>query len=136
MVGLLRQRNEFQAQRARHRLRADAAVNLSVAHQARGGQMAGGSPLVSFHLADGDIMLAQEVVEQAFNVVELDWRRYVRRDPQLLRPVEPQRLVGNATKARQVLGWQARTTFKELITEMTQADLETLAGNSQLSAAS
>jgi len=50
----------------------------------------------------------------------------VREDPALLRPAEVERLVGDASKARRVLGWAPRVTFRELVEMMVRADLERL----------
>ncbi|MGD0536910.1 MAG: GDP-mannose 4,6-dehydratase [Verrucomicrobiota bacterium] len=69
----------------------------------------------------------QEVIEIAFATVDLDWREHVRQDPRLFRPAEPQRLVGNAAKARRQLGWEPRTSFADLIREMTTAALQSTA---------
>lgn len=74
--------------------------------------------------ATGELHTVQEVVETAFGALNLDWRKYVRQDAQLLRPEEPARLVGNPAKAEQLLNWHRTTTFKQLITEMTNAALE------------
>ena len=73
--------------------------------------------------ATGQLHSVQDVVETAFAAAQLDWRRHVKLEPRLLRPAEPHRLVGNAAKARRVLGWEPKTTFAELITAMTQAEL-------------
>ena len=53
----------------------------------------------------------------------LDYRDYVVRNERFFRPAEVDLLVGNAAKARQVLEWQPKTTFWELIREMIQSDL-------------
>jgi len=79
-----------------------------------------------FVFATGRLHSVQEVIEIAFRIADLDWRQYVKRDPKLLRPVEPQRLVGNAAKAGRLLNWQPETTFEQIITEMTQAELAAL----------
>ena len=49
-------------------------------------------------------------------------------DPHYFRPTEVDALVGDASKARRVLGWRPRTTFRELLSEMVHADLALLAG--------
>jgi GDPmannose 4,6-dehydratase len=76
-----------------------------------------------FVFATGRLHSVQEVVEIAFQVAGLDWQRYVRRDPKLFRPAEPQRLVGNAAKAGRQLHWQPEISFEQMITGMTQAEL-------------
>jgi GDPmannose 4,6-dehydratase len=74
--------------------------------------------------ASGVLHSVQEVVETAFRAVDLDWRHYVRQDPRFMRPAEPLSLVGDATRARTVLGWDPAISFEELITQMTRAELE------------
>ena len=76
-----------------------------------------------FVFATGRLHSVQEIVEIAFRTAGLDWRRHVRRDPKLFRPAEPHQLVGNAAKARRLLNWQPETTFEQIITEMTEAEL-------------
>jgi GDPmannose 4,6-dehydratase len=76
--------------------------------------------------ATGQLHSVQEVVETAFETVGLDWNKFVRQDARFMRPAEPQRLVGDAAKARRVLNWQPQTTFKQLIMEMTQSELDSL----------
>ncbi len=63
------------------------------------------------------------MVEVAFAAVGLDWRQHVRQDPRFLRPAEPTNLVGEATRARTLLGWNPEIGFERLITEMTRAEL-------------
>jgi len=77
--------------------------------------------------ATGQLHSVQDVVEAAFAVVELDWRKHVKQDARFLRPAEPLHLVGNAAKARRILRWEPQTTFTELIAEMTRAELAALA---------
>lgn len=82
-----------------------------------------------FVFATGRLHSVQQVVEHAFATVELDWTKYLRHDTHLLRPAEPRRLVGNSAKARKLLNWEQRTTFEELIREMTEAELVALSQN-------
>jgi GDPmannose 4,6-dehydratase len=51
----------------------------------------------------------------------------VRTDPSLLRPAEVEHLIGDHSKAREVLGWEPRYSFEDLVREMVDADLELLA---------
>ncbi len=80
--------------------------------------------------ATGILHSVQDVVEAAFGAVGLDWRAYLKQDARFMRPAEPLRLVGNPAKARARLQWEARTTFAELIAEMTQAELEQFSAES------
>jgi GDPmannose 4,6-dehydratase len=59
--------------------------------------------------------------------MDLDWKAYVKQDERFLRPAEPNRLVGDSTKARTLLGWQPQTDFRALIVEMTESDRNSLA---------
>tara|TARA_Y100000588_G_scaffold308891_1_gene333655 strand:- start:1141 stop:2124 length:984 start_codon:yes stop_codon:yes gene_type:complete len=78
-------------------------------------------------LATGQLHTVQDIVELAFGVVGLDWRDHLQRDERFMRPTEPTRLVGNAAKARDILGWEPKTSFADLIREMTEAELNRLA---------
>jgi GDPmannose 4,6-dehydratase len=79
-----------------------------------------------FVIATGETNTVRRCVEIAFDEVGLDWESYVRLDPQFLRPAEVDLLVGDATKAKEVLGWEPKTTFEELIRMMVRSDLELL----------
>ncbi len=74
-------------------------------------------------IATGEQHTVQEVAEIAFAHAGLDWRRYVREDPTLLRPAEVDQLIGDAAKARATLGWRPTVAFRELIEMMVDADL-------------
>jgi GDPmannose 4,6-dehydratase len=76
-----------------------------------------------FVFATGQLHTVQQVVEIAFATAGLDWREYVRKDARFVRPSDPYRLVGNAEKAKRLLGWEPRVSFAQLITEMTEAEL-------------
>ncbi len=77
-----------------------------------------------FVVATGVSHSVQELVETAFEHVGLDWKQHVKTDPRFLRPAEVDHLIGDATKARTILGWQPEVDFKRLITMMVDADLE------------
>ena len=77
-------------------------------------------------VATGESHAVRELVEIAFGCVGRDWRRHVREDPALLRPAEVEHLVGDASKARRMLGWTPRVSFRELVETMVRADLERL----------
>jgi len=74
--------------------------------------------------ASGVLHSVQDVVEIAFSSLGLHWRNYVRQDSRYLRPAEPSSLVGDASRARLLLGWQPKIGFKEMIMEMTRRELE------------
>ncbi|HVF27130.1 MAG TPA: GDP-mannose 4,6-dehydratase [Pyrinomonadaceae bacterium] len=77
-----------------------------------------------FVVATGKAHTVREFCERAFAEVDMDWREYVRVDPQFERPAEVDVLVGDAAKARRVLGWEPRYTFVEMIREMVNADIQ------------
>ncbi len=75
-------------------------------------------------IATGETHSVQEFLEEAFSSVNLDWRKYVKVDPQYYRPAEVDLLVGDASKAKQKLGWEPTTTFTKLVHLMVDADIE------------
>jgi GDPmannose 4,6-dehydratase len=77
-----------------------------------------------FVIATGETHSVQEFVEEAFAVAKLDWRKYVVVDDFYRRPAEVDRLIGDATKAREKLGWCAKVKFKELVRLMLEADMK------------
>jgi GDPmannose 4,6-dehydratase len=79
-----------------------------------------------FVFATGEFHSVQNIVEVAFSSLDLDWKKYVRQDERFMRPADPSRLVGNPQKARKTLNWSCRTSFEELIKEMTLAELAAL----------
>jgi len=77
-----------------------------------------------FVVATGESHTVEQLVEQAFAHVGLEWQEYVVVDPLLRRPAEVDLLLGDATKARERLGWAPKVRFPELIRMMTDADME------------
>jgi GDPmannose 4,6-dehydratase len=77
-------------------------------------------------IATGISHSVRELIEIAFAHVDLDWQKYVRQDPSLLRPAEVDHLLGDASKAKRELGWTPKVDFKQLIEMMVDADLERL----------
>jgi GDPmannose 4,6-dehydratase len=78
-------------------------------------------------VATGEPHSVREFYETAFAHAGLDPERYVKTDPEFLRPAEVDHLVGDASKAKQELGWQPRQSFRELVEMMVDADFERLA---------
>jgi GDPmannose 4,6-dehydratase len=76
-----------------------------------------------FVVATGEMHSVREFVELAFSLVGLDWHELVEIDARYLRPTEVDELCGDASKARERLGWRPRTTFTELVGLMLAADL-------------
>ncbi|MCU0270684.1 MAG: GDP-mannose 4,6-dehydratase [Acidimicrobiales bacterium] len=75
-------------------------------------------------VATGETHSVREFCELAFAHAGLDYRDHVVQDERFFRPAEVDLLVGDPSKARQVLGWQPRTSFPELVQQMVDADLE------------
>ena len=76
-----------------------------------------------FVIATGEMHSVRQFVEAAFGYVDLDWEKHVEIDPRYFRPTEVDELCGDASRAREVLGWQARTSFEKLVRIMLEADL-------------
>jgi GDPmannose 4,6-dehydratase len=76
-----------------------------------------------FVIATGEKHSVRDFAELAFCRVGLDWQQYVEVDPELYRPADVNTLRGDATKARQVLGWTPRVSFEELVAMMVDADM-------------
>jgi len=80
-------------------------------------------------IATGESHSVRELVELAFERVNLEWKRYVRLDPKFLRPAEVDHLIGDASKARAELGWRPEVHFPGLVRMMVDADLERLSSS-------
>ena len=76
-----------------------------------------------FIIATGEVHSVRELVEEAFSYLGLDWQKYVEEDLRYYRPSEVDLLVGDANKAKKLLGWEAKTKFKDVIRLMIDADL-------------
>jgi GDPmannose 4,6-dehydratase len=74
-------------------------------------------------LATGETHSIREFLTEAFNYLELDWENYVVVDSELYRPAEVDLLLGDASKAKRVLGWEPKVRFKELVRLMVDAEL-------------
>ena len=83
-------------------------------------------------IATGETHSVQEFCEEAFSYVDLDWRKYVVQDERFMRPAEVDLLVGDASKAGRLLGWEPTVTFRELVRLMVDADLDALKRNAHV----
>jgi len=79
-----------------------------------------------FVIATGETHSVLEFVQMAFDIVGLDYKRYVVADPALYRPAEVDLLIGDAGKARSVLGWSSSKSFEALVREMVECDCRAL----------
>jgi GDPmannose 4,6-dehydratase len=77
-------------------------------------------------IATGETHSVRELLNEAFGHLGLDWQKHVEIDARYFRPAEVDLLIGDATKAKQKLGWQPEITFRELVTRMVDADLAEL----------
>ncbi len=74
-------------------------------------------------IATGATHTVRELCDVAFSHVGLDWQAHVKTDPQFIRPAEVDLLLGDAAKARRVLGWKPEVDFQGLVKMMVDADL-------------
>ena len=77
-----------------------------------------------FVIATGEAHTIREFIEEAFESVDLDWKKYIEIDPRYMRPNEVEHLLGDASKARKFLKWEPKVKFKELARIMVKADLK------------
>jgi len=83
----------------------------------------------TYVVATGTTHSVRELCDVAFTHVGLDYRDYVVQDPAFMRPAEVDQLIGDASKAKAVLGWEPTVSFEELVRMMVDADLEMLQRN-------
>ena len=83
-------------------------------------------------VATGRCVTVREFCRLAFKHIGLKYENYVKIDPKFVRPAEVDVLIGNASKARSVLGWEPKTSLEELVAMMVEADLERVAGERQI----
>ena len=75
-------------------------------------------------IATGEMHSVREFLDEVFGHLDMDWQKYVEIDPRYFRPTEVDILLGDSSKARKVLNWQPKITFKALAKMMTDADME------------
>jgi GDPmannose 4,6-dehydratase len=80
-------------------------------------------------VATGIGATVREFVETAFSHVNLDWKQHVEIDEKYLRPTEVDALIGEPSKARDVLGWEAKTSWQSLVKLMVDFDVSTIEKN-------
>ncbi|MBI4577259.1 MAG: GDP-mannose 4,6-dehydratase [Planctomycetes bacterium] len=85
-------------------------------------------------IATGVQHTVRQLVECAFGVAGLDWRRHVRSDPSLIRPAEVDSLLGDPTRSRDRLGWKPRVGFEEMVRLMVEADMDRVAAEAHAGA--
>ncbi|HEY1717483.1 MAG TPA: GDP-mannose 4,6-dehydratase [Verrucomicrobiae bacterium] len=77
-------------------------------------------------VATGETHSVREFLEESFGMAGLDWKKYVEHDERYVRPSEVDLLIGDCSKTQRKLGWKAKTTFKELVKLMVEADIALL----------
>jgi GDPmannose 4,6-dehydratase len=83
-----------------------------------------------FVFATGELHSVQDIVETAFAAVGLNWRDHVTHDEKFVRPMKPAKLIGNARKAKEVLGWKPSHDFRALIRDMTLSEVDAMKSRS------
>ena len=78
-------------------------------------------------VASGETHTVRELVETAFEHVGLDWRKHTVQDPAYMRPAEVDVLLGDASKARRLLGWVPEVSFGQLVRMMVDGEMKRLA---------
>ena len=74
-------------------------------------------------VATGETHSVKEFLEETFSLLDLDWKKYVEFDPKYLRPAEVELLLGDYSKAKKILNWKPKVTFKQLVKMMVDADM-------------
>lgn len=77
-----------------------------------------------FVIATGENYSVRDFLSEAFSYLDLDWKEFVETDPRYYRPAEVDLLLGDSSKARRVLGWEPKVSFKELVHLMVDHDLK------------
>jgi GDPmannose 4,6-dehydratase len=83
-------------------------------------------------VATGETHSVREFCEAAFTVAGLNYQDYVKIEEFFYRPAEIDLLVGDASKARQILGWKPQHSFSELVKEMVHNDIDALTHNNRV----
>jgi GDPmannose 4,6-dehydratase len=77
-----------------------------------------------FVIATGESHSVKDFLDETFSYLDLDWNEYVEIDPRYYRPAEVDRLMGDASRARSVLGWEPTVDFRQLVRIMVDYDME------------
>lgn len=75
-------------------------------------------------VATGETHSVKEFVEAVFDELDLDWKKYVEIDPKYFRPTEVELLLGNSNKARKILKWKPKVSFRQLVEMMIESDMK------------
>ena len=78
-------------------------------------------------IATGETRSIREFLDETFKVIGISsWEKYIKQDPKFMRPAEVDVLRGNYTKAKQILNWEPRTSFSDMVTKMVINDINLL----------
>ena len=77
-----------------------------------------------FIIASGETHSVKEFLQEAFDYIKLDWKKYVAIDKKYFRPTEVDLLLGDSSKARRVLKWKPKVSFKQLVRMMVDSDMK------------
>jgi len=77
-----------------------------------------------FIIATGETHSIKEFLDEAFGYLDMDWKAYVHIDPYYFRPNELNLLQGDMSKAKKILNWEPKVSFKELVKMMVDADMQ------------
>jgi GDPmannose 4,6-dehydratase len=80
-------------------------------------------------IATGETYSVKDFLEEAFGYVDLDWKKYVEISEKYFRPAEVDLLIGDASKAKEKLGWKPKVNFKQLVRMMVDEDCKLLGVN-------
>jgi GDPmannose 4,6-dehydratase len=84
-------------------------------------------------ISTGETHSVKEFVEAVFQYIDLDWQQYVEIDERYFRPTEVDLLLGDYSKARRILKWEPKVTFRQLVEMMTEADMKIAEGEKVVS---
>lgn len=79
-----------------------------------------------FVIATGSKHSVQDFVDYSFRMVGLDWKEFVVQDPRFMRPAEVPSLCGDASRAREILGWTPTVSFESLVERMVESELNSI----------
>ena len=85
-----------------------------------------------FVIGTGHLHTLRELCDIAYRSVHRDWQQHVISDPAFVRPLEPNQAIADASKAKQILGWQPLIGFEEMVKKMVQAQIKRLVANLQI----
>jgi len=79
-----------------------------------------------FVIGTGKNHSVKEFLNEAFEYLNLDWQKYIKIDPKYFRPTEVENLKSDPTKAKKILNWSSKVSFKDLVKIMVDYDLESI----------